>query len=144
MKYYIATSTTRALFHNLVRDNLKKFGHEITYDWTTHGSVRETNQARLREVAHAEFQGILDADFILVLLPGGKGTHAELGFSIASKKRVFVHSEDPSVFEVGPQVCAFYHHSDVVRLSGPLDSVAQTVQSLIAPASRSKKIYTSA
>lgn len=131
MKYYIATSIARAPFHNLVRDTLKKFGHEITYDWTTHGSVKETTQARLREVAHAEFQGILNSDFILVLLPGGKGTHAELGFSIASKKQVFIHSEDPMTFEIGPQACAFYHHSDVTRFSGSIESVAQTVQSLI-------------
>lgn len=131
MKYYIATSTTRALFHNLVRDQLNKFGHEITYDWTTHGSVRETSPARLQEVAHAELQGILDSDFIVVLLPGGKGTHVELGFSIASKKTVFIHSEDPSVFELGPQVCAFYHHADVTRFSTLIENVAQTVQSLL-------------
>ena len=128
MKYYIATSTTRSPSHNLVRDQLKNFGHEITYDWTTHGSVRETSQARLKEVAHAEFQGILEADFVLVLLPGGKGTHVELGFSVASKRRVFIHSEDPAVFETGPEVCAFYHHSEVTRLSGPIELVAQLLQ----------------
>lgn len=129
MKYYIATSTARMPFHNLVRDELGKLGHEITYDWTTHGSVRETGLARLREVAHAECQGILDADFILVLLPGGKGTHAELGLSIASKKPVFIHSEDPGAFEIGPQACAFYHHANVVRISCPIDSVAEILHS---------------
>lgn len=125
MKYYIATSTARMPFHNLVRDGLKQFGHEITYDWTAHGSVRETNQTRLQEVAHAEFQAILDADFVLILLPGGKGTHAELGFSIASKKKVFIHCEDPAVFEPGPEVCAFYHHASVIRLTGPTETVVQ-------------------
>jgi len=133
MKYYIATSTTRSDIHNRIRDDLKKFGHEIAYDWTTHGSVRETSPARLREVAHAEFQGILDSDFVLILLPGGKGTHAELGYSIASKKQVFVHSEDPASFELGPQVCAFYHHADVIRLTCPIANLAQKVQSLIGP-----------
>ncbi len=134
MKYYIATSTARAASHNLVRDLLMGFGHEITYDWTSHGSVRQTTLARLREVAHAEFQAILDSDFVLVLLPGGKGTHAELGFSIANQKRVFLHSEDPSVFEIGPQACAFYHHDGVIRLSCPIQNVAQSVQSLLEQA----------
>lgn len=127
MKYYIATSTARMPFHNLVREALAKFGHKITYDWTAHGSVRETNAARLQEVAHAEFEGILEADFVVVLLPGGKGTHAELGFSLGVKKRVFIHSENPADFEPGPQVCAFYHHADVIRLVCPIEQLAGLV-----------------
>lgn len=128
MKYYIATSLERAGVHNLVRDELKKLGCEITYDWTRHGSVKNTSRARLQEVAHAEFQGIVESDFVLVLLPGGKGTHAELGFALGYKKRVFIHSEDPMAFEVGPQTCAFYHHGDVVRLSCPIGEVVRSLQ----------------
>jgi hypothetical protein len=131
MKYYIATSTERMPFHNLVRDDLKKLGHEITYDWTMHGSVRHTSKERLQEVAHFQCEAILASDFVLVLLPGGKGTHVELGFSMANKKRVFLHSEDPMMFEMGPQICAFYHHSDVVRLCCPIADVAKTLQSLL-------------
>lgn len=131
MKYYIATSTSRIPFHNQLRDRLKKFGHEITYDWTTHGSVRHTSTERLKEVAHAEFAGILEADFVVVLLPGGKGTHAELGFSLAHKKPVFIHSEDPSMFEIGPEVCAFYHHADALRLTGPIETIGKRVHSLL-------------
>jgi hypothetical protein len=86
MKYYIATSLERAAFHNLVREDLKKFRCEVTYDWTTHGSVKNTSKARLQEVAHAEFQGILESDFVLVLLPGGKGTHAELVLLLGVKE----------------------------------------------------------
>jgi nucleoside 2-deoxyribosyltransferase len=128
MKFYIATSTSRMSAHNLVREELKKAGHTITYDWTSHGSVRDTTLARLREVAHAEFQGILEADFVLVLLPGGKGTHAELGFSLGIQKPVFIHSEDPTAFELGPQACAFYHHSEVVRLVGPIERCVEFLQ----------------
>ncbi len=131
MKYYIATSTARASHHNLVRDLLKEQGHELVYDWTAHGSVRETSVERLRAVATVELQSIANADFVLVLLPGGKGTHTELGFSLACKKAVLVHSEDPLAFEIGPEACAFYHHPDVVRLSCPIENVAQMVQSVL-------------
>lgn len=134
MKYYIATSTARASFHNSVRDELKKFGHEITYDWTSHGSVRDTSLARLRQVAHLELQAILEADFVLVLLPGGKGTHTELGFSLGCKKPVFLHSEDPTLFELGPEACAFYHHADATRLVCPIGKVAEWIQSRIGSA----------
>lgn len=136
MKYYIATSTMRAAAHNMVRDGLKKLGHEITYDWTTHGSVRLTSRARLQEVAHVELQGILDSDFVVILLPGGKGTHTELGFSIASKKRVLIHSEDPALFEIGPETCAFYHHTDVIQFSSSIKYAAEIAHSLIIPAIR--------
>lgn len=131
MNYYIATSTERALLHNLVRDDLKKLGHEITYDWTTHGSVRQTSKARLEEIASLEFQGILGSHFVLVLLPGGKGTHVEIGLSIASKKKVFLHSEDPMMFELGPQICAFYHHPDVVRFSCPIAELVKNFHPLL-------------
>ncbi len=132
MKYYIATSTERIAAHNLVRDQLNQWGHVITNDWTTHGNVRNSSLARLREVAVAMVQGVVEADFVLVLLPGGKGTHTELGLSLGGGKKVFIHSEDPSAFELGPQVCAFYHHPSVVRLSGPIEQVAALVAAPIA------------
>lgn len=102
-------------------------GCQITYDWTSHGSVRHTSKLRLREVAMLEIQGILMADFVLVLLPGGKGTHVELGVSLASGKKVFIHSEDPTIFETGPQVCAFYHSPAVIQLASPIEDVAKTL-----------------
>lgn len=134
MKFYIATSTERMTQHNHVRDALQSLGYTLTYDWTSHGSVRHTSKVRLQEVAHLETQGILEADFVIVLLPGGKGTHVELGLSIGSKKKVFIHCEDPGMFELGTQVCAFYHHPDAVRFACPIEDVAKIVQSLLDPA----------
>lgn len=130
MKYYIATSLSRAVTHNAVRDSLKILGHEISYDWTLHGSVKSTSKERLREVALLELGGISEADFVVVLLPGGKGTHLELGFAIANKKRVFLHSEDPTLFELGPQTNAFYHHPEVILLCCPLSEIAYTIHVL--------------
>ena len=111
MKYYIATSLSRATAHHMVRDALEVLGHELSYDWTVHGSVKSVSKERLREVAMCELDGISEADFVVVLLPGGKGTHLELGYSIARGKRVFLHSEEPLLFELGPQTNAFYHLS---------------------------------
>jgi nucleoside 2-deoxyribosyltransferase len=71
-----------------------------------------------------------------ILLPGGNGTHLELGFAIASGKRIFLHSEDPTLFELGSQTNAFYHHPDVSCLSCPIEDVASLVNSsLLHPAS---------
>ncbi len=131
MKFYIATSTARARFHNVVRNRLTELGHEITCDWTSHGSIRETGVAKMREVAQTMSKGVELADFIVVLLPGGKGTHTELGMSLGKDKRVFIHSEDPTAFESNPEACAFYHRSDVVQLTGPLEQVADAVHALL-------------
>jgi len=129
VKYYIATSLARAKSHNLVRDALNGFGHEISYDWTLHGSVKSISIDRLQEVAILELEGVLQADFVVVLLPGGKGTHLELGFAIAKDKKIFLHSEEPLPFELGPETCAFYHHPDLTCLCCPLSEVASKVQS---------------
>ncbi|MBP7074264.1 MAG: nucleoside 2-deoxyribosyltransferase [Rhabdochlamydiaceae bacterium] len=131
MKYYIATSLSRVAAHHEVRDALKLCGHEILYDWTLHGSVKLVSKERLREVAVLELDGISKADFVVVLLPGGTGTHLELGFALAKEKRVFLHSEDSLVFELGPQTNGFYHHPDVTRLHCPLADVGGAVHSLL-------------
>lgn len=131
MKFYIATSLSRMSDHHVVRNALTKCSHEISYDWTLHGSVKSVSKERLREVAMRELNGVLEADFVIVLLPGGKGTHLELGFAIAREKRIFVHSEDSLVFELGPQTNAFYHHPDINLLCCPLADVGVKVHSLL-------------
>ncbi len=131
MKYYIATSLSRITSHQLVRDALQTLGYEITYDWTSHGSVKSVSKERLREVATIELDGVSKADFVVVLLPGGGGTHVELGFAIGKGKKVFLHSEDPLAFELGPQTNAFYHHPDLIRLHCPISEVGATVHSLL-------------
>jgi len=131
MKYYIATSLSRSAAHNTVRDALKSFGHEISYDWTSHGSVKSVSLKRLQEVAICELNGVLEADFVVVLLPGGKGTHLELGFAMGNHKRVFLHSEDPALFDLGPQTSAFYHHPELQRLNCPLNEIAASIHSIV-------------
>jgi nucleoside 2-deoxyribosyltransferase len=134
MKFYIATSLSRVGAHQRVRDDLKNCGHEISYDWTLHSSVKSVSKERLQEIAVLELEGVSEADFVIVLLPGGNGTHLELGFSLASGKRVFLHSEDSLAFELGPQANAFYHHPDIIRLHCSLGDVGMKVHSLLMQA----------
>lgn len=123
MKYYIATRLENHAAHNVVRDAMAAEGHEITYDWTTHGPVWRDGLMRIREVAHAETQGVLDADLVIVLLPGGRGTHVELGIAIAAGKRVLLHSENGDPFGATPETCAFYHHYSCDSTTVPLDII---------------------
>jgi hypothetical protein len=55
------------------------------------------------EIAEGEIWGVTSSDFVVVLLPGKFGTHAELGAALASNIKVFLS---------GPKdaACIFYHH----------------------------------
>jgi nucleoside 2-deoxyribosyltransferase len=81
-------------------------GWKLTYDWTTHG--REFDPTQLALLATAEAYGVQRADLVLVLLPGGRGTHAELGMAIALGKRIVIGAPPGTISKSKP--CAFYHH----------------------------------
>ncbi len=129
LKYYIATRLERHADHNTVRDHLAALGHEITYDWTVHGPVWRSGVERIREVAALELQGVVDADVVVVLLPGGRGTHAELGMALATGKRIVLHGAAEN-FGATPETCAFYHGARTIPVTGGLDTVALAVHGL--------------
>lgn len=116
MKFYIATGLANHAAHNAVRDALAALGHEITYDWTTHGPVWRQGKAVIRTTSVAETDGVRAADFVVVLLPGGRGTHAELGMALAFGKPTLIACGDAAMFEASPETCAFYHHPRAVPL----------------------------
>lgn len=90
------------------------------------------SKKRLQEVSIHELNGVSESEFVVVLLPGGKGTHLELGFAIAKGKKIFLHSEDPTLFELGPQTNAFYHHPDVMCLTCSFDNIAFEIYSIFS------------
>lgn len=122
MKFYIATRLENHAQHNRVRDALVAAGHQITYDWTAHGPVWRAGLDRIREVAVLERKGVRDADFVVVLLPGGRGTHAELGMALAYQTPCYVWSEDLRQFQACSETCAFYH-DPLVTVSNSTDPV---------------------
>lgn len=117
MKMYIASRLENYLQVQALRDALLAAGHTITYDWTVHGSVQGQGETRLREVAALEIKGVRDADLVVVLLPGGRGTHAELGAANVLGKPVilFSNSDDPFDCYMGT-TCAFYWNENVHHL----------------------------
>ncbi len=122
MKYYIASGLENWQKVRELKAILDARGWEHTYDWTAHGPVWTEGAKRMREVAAAEIKGVILAEVVIVLLPGGRGTHTELGVAIANvypqlDDRVVIYSEDPSVFEISPKTCAFYHHPLVERFT---------------------------
>jgi hypothetical protein len=127
---------------------LEAEGHKITYNWSTHGRIWDPervpgeNSVRMANVAEKEARGVADADVVVVLLPGGRGTHVELGMAIAGKKSIVLCSEKPLIEEIKPfrkgglaGPCAFHFHPDVQHLIEPdptlrLERAVRTVRSI--------------
>lgn len=120
MKIYIASKLENYRQVQAVRDALVSAGHSITYDWTQHGSVQGQGIERLREVAENERRGVVSADAVVVLLPGGRGTHAELGMACALNIPVMLMADNPnSFFQPDEYTCAFYWNRNVQHYTCP-------------------------
>ena len=70
MKYYVASGVRNAEKVNLAAAALNAAGHTRTYDWTTHGDVSKTPDARKQEVAGNESRGVAEAELVVLLLVG--------------------------------------------------------------------------
>jgi hypothetical protein len=129
---YIATSLENSQAHSALAQRLRDVGVGLSYDWTTHGSAQSTPE-RWWEVAESEIDGVKSADLVIVLLPGGNGTHVELGAALASDKIVYLWAEsEEALNEIrfgGSHTCVFYHHLSVKKFFGE-QGLAEIVSSL--------------
>jgi hypothetical protein len=132
MKFYIATRLESHVAHNEVRDLLIGFGHEIAYDWTTHGPVWRSGVKVIADTAVAEIEGVRRADFVVVILPGGRGTHAELGMALAFGKPTLIASAGGAMLSACPETCAFYWHPLAIHCSSAEPLVIASIADLEA------------
>lgn len=125
MRFYIATGLQNAEMASCLAAVLKARGHEQTYDWTVHGDIRREGELRMGEVAFNELRAVRDAELVVVLLPGGSGTHTELGVAIAtrSNKRIILWSADGDQFNFDERSCTFYFHPSIERVVCPFEEL---------------------
>ena len=122
MRIYIATGLENFKQHNLLRDMLVGEGITLTYDWTVHGSVQNQPEDWAK-YACLETQGVKDAHTVVAILPGGRGTHTEIGIALGMGKEVFLIGYDP----MEKHTCIFYHHPKVLHF----DSMLEAHQALV-------------
>jgi nucleoside 2-deoxyribosyltransferase len=103
---------------------LKNKGYIQTYDWTQ--NERASTVEDLKEIGKQERNAVLEADFIIVLLPAGKGSHIEFGIALGQGKRIYLYSPDDEVnkFET---TSTFYHLSEVDKCIGTIDELIAAV-----------------
>lgn len=127
MRFYVASGLENFARVQEVAAHLRALGHDQVYDWTTHGDVRHLGDARMAEVAQNEVDAVMGAEFVLALLPGGRGTHTEIGLAIASavagKTEIWVYSENGTHFASDDGACTFYFHPAIRRMTGHFEGL---------------------
>ena len=120
-KVYIAGGLQNIELVRRTQQVVRDLGGVINYDWTEHGSV-----AHLPDVwpaaSAAEIEAASTCDLLIVCLPGGRGTHAEIGLALGGRAQ--------EVIITGPtgDFCLFYHAAKVRLL--PLLSTADVSSAL--------------
>ncbi|WEG14427.1 nucleoside 2-deoxyribosyltransferase [Pullulanibacillus sp. KACC 23026] len=125
--FYVASSFRNKEAVHYVADQLKRLGLHQTYDWTIHADSRGTlSVEELKQIGEQEMQAVGEADFIVALLPGGKGTHVEIGMALALRKPLFLYSLDDAIDHV-EATATFYHLSGVTKCFGSLEELVETI-----------------
>jgi hypothetical protein len=91
-------------------ERLEKEGHRCTLAWPRMPRVHT-----LAELAHRgeeEVQAIGRADVLLMIAPGGRGTHTELGVALGKGIGIVLYTP-PGVRLDQPYPCVFHHHRRV-------------------------------
>jgi nucleoside 2-deoxyribosyltransferase len=124
-KFYIASSFRNMDAVNYVTKQLMIKGYLHTYDWTKNAQAREEKTFTfedLKEIGQKEKDAVINSDFIVVLLPGGKGTHIELGIALGLGKKTFLYSLDGALDQF-EKTSTFYHLPEVEKCYGTLDEL---------------------
>jgi nucleoside 2-deoxyribosyltransferase len=126
MKFYIASSFDNKEAVRALASFLIKEGFTQTYDWTK--NERAVTLEDLARIGEEEKNAVISADFFILLLPGGKGSHVELGIALALGKRIYIYSPEDEVNDFATAT-TFYHVSNVKRFTG---SIEEFVEKLIS------------
>jgi nucleoside 2-deoxyribosyltransferase len=111
-RFYLATRKDRATEANAIAEALKAQGWERTLTWSDQEGASPTAHA---ELAQAELRAVSEAEVLIVMLPGGYGTHVEIGAALALGKPVILHTPDRKTLET-PYPCVFHYHPGITLL----------------------------
>jgi predicted Rossmann-fold nucleotide-binding protein len=126
MNFYVASSFQNKKVVNEVSLLLKQLGWHHTYDWTQ--NERVTSLAALQKIGMLEKQAIANSHVVVVILPGGKGSHIELGLAIAWQKKTFLYSPNLEAMDM-QTTSTFYHLPEVQICEGSVEELISTILS---------------
>ncbi|MFZ0318467.1 MAG: nucleoside 2-deoxyribosyltransferase [Candidatus Sulfotelmatobacter sp.] len=129
--FYLSTKKDRLDQATPLLDALEANGWKQTFAWSDHGAQSHSDYA---DVALAELAGVREADVLIVLLPGGFGTHVEIGAALALGKQIILHAPDRKTLET-PYACVFHYHPLVTLLVSEHVEINNVLASLPKPES---------
>lgn len=125
-KFYIASSFANKDKVRVAANSLIKSGFSQTFDWTA--NLRASTLDELQLYGELERKAVLEADFLVLILPGGKGSHIEMGIAISQRKNVYLVSEQAELFEFDV-TSTFYHLPEVsIHIGSIGDSIAGIIE----------------
>lgn len=124
MKFYIASSFKNIDKVRYVSKMLKEKGFIHTYDWTLNENVSTLEELKL--IGHKETNAVLEADFVVVLLPAGKGSHIELGIAIGNRKKIYLCSSSNEVDNL-ETTSTFYQLPEINKCIGTLEELVYII-----------------
>ena len=128
-RFYVASSFSNIVNVRCLAQTLECKGYINTYDWTQNASARDANPVTLADlcsIGQHEKDAALSADVVVILLPGGKSTHVELGIAIARGKRTILHSPDDFINNL-ETTSTFYHLPELEKCYGSLDDLVDMI-----------------
>jgi len=123
-KFYVASSFKNIDTVKYVCNCLINRGYFHTYDWTQNN--RAATLEDLRVIGQYEKESVLESDFVIVILPAGKGSHIELGLALGQEIPIYLYSPNNDIddFET---TSTFYHLDGIVKCTGTIDSLIEQI-----------------
>lgn len=122
MNFYIASSFKNKEIVKVLAVQLKMEGFYHTYDWTIND--RADSMDLLASLGENELSAVRNSDFLVMLLPGGKGSHIEMGIALGLGKRVYLYSPNNDIYDFD-KTSTFYHVAGVIKFVGDIESFRQ-------------------
>jgi len=128
MNFYIASRLKNYEAVQHLSNKLKSVGWVHTYDWTVGISEEKLSIDFLKDIGKKEYDGVKNADIVIVLTPQGGGTHTELGMAIALNKKIYIYHDDDTYFKCDENTSPFYWLPQVIQFAGSIDDFVDSLR----------------
>lgn len=131
-KFYIGSSLNNSKIVEEYTALLEEKGWKQTYNWleNIHNDI---SKKELKSYAKEEFEGIKEADVVIIYLPAGRGAHIELGLALGLDKNIFLCANNKSEFNVFKTV-SFYELPEIKKLVGtPQENALEIIEQIKKP-----------
>ncbi|WNB90197.1 group-specific protein [Bacillus sp. NEB1478] len=126
MNFYIASGFQNKIrIQDMASEIQKLLGWNLTYDWTQNG--RAITLEDLARIGTKEYEGVMNSDVVIVILPGGKGCHTELGIALGAQKCIILYDPE-EVLGNYIEATTFYYLSNIKHWSGKVHELNDLIK----------------